>query len=144
MASGSVLFVASEYSMITSSADPGGLDVMRPTFDPFCSVNHMPPSGPLVIPQGLLFAFGRGNSVITPWVVMRPIRFALGSVNHNSPVCPAVIPSKSQQPDTGNSTMNPEVVILPMLLPLCSVNQRAPSLPVTMPTGLLLGIWSNS
>ena len=50
---------------------------MRPIRLPTCSVNQRLPSGPAVMPAGSLPALmPTGNSVITPAVVMRPIRFA--------------------------------------------------------------------
>ena len=66
--------------------------VIRPTLAA-CSVNQMFPSGPAAIP------FGResessANSVMSPAVVIRPMRFASDSANHNWPSGPAAIPAR--------------------------------------------------
>ena len=61
-------------------------------FESACSVNHIFPSGPAVIPvgpeKGVMPAV---NSVTTPSVVIRPILFAFTSVNQRFPSGPAVI-----------------------------------------------------
>ena len=47
---------------------------------------------PAVIPSGPDDARGKTNSVISPAVVIRPIRLPVCSVNHSAPSGPAVIP----------------------------------------------------
>ena len=49
------------------------------------SVNHRLPSGPVTMSVGLPPAFGPGNSVTAPDVVISPIWLAKGSVNHRLP-----------------------------------------------------------
>src|SRR5712691_8464730 len=69
--------------------------VMRPIWllpAAFASVNQRAPSGPAVMPRGLLFAIGTGYSVRVPATVMRPIWFATVSVNQKLPSGPRVIP----------------------------------------------------
>src|SRR5262249_59469584 len=62
-----------------TSVNPAGNSPIPPTtvcpilLAPY-SVNHSAPSGPVVMPIGLLLGVGTGISVITPAVVMRPIR----------------------------------------------------------------------
>src|SRR5262249_31689385 len=46
-------------------------EVIRPILSPSLSVNQRAPSGPLVIPRGLLPAVGIGYSLMLPPVVMR-------------------------------------------------------------------------
>ena len=53
-----------------------GAVVIRPILLPSASVNQRLPSGPAVMPRGLLPAVGTGNSVMTPAVVIRPILLA--------------------------------------------------------------------
>src|SRR5262245_17742289 len=64
---------------------------MRPIFAFPGSVNHRLRSGPVVMPEGRLPAVGRGNSVITPAGVIRPILFPVVSVNQRFPSGPGVI-----------------------------------------------------
>ena len=64
---------------------------MRPMRSPPCSVNHSAPSGPAVIPCGLLAAVGSVNSLIAPAVVIRPMRLPYCSVNHSAPSGPTVM-----------------------------------------------------
>src|SRR5258707_13050011 len=56
-----------------------------------CLVNHNAPSGPVVMPVGPLPAFGTGNSVTAPAVVMRPILLAKESGNQSAPSGPVVM-----------------------------------------------------
>jgi hypothetical protein len=98
------------------------------------SVNHMAPSGPAAIPNGMAPNVGTGNSVMTPEVVIRPIWSPAPSVNHELPSGPAVIPMTSS-PVVGNSVRTPEVLIRPILLAPFSVNHRDPSVPAAMPQG---------
>src|SRR6266571_1093479 len=65
---------------------------MRPILSPLFSKNQRLPSGPRVIPSGILFGVGIGNSVITPWGVMRPILLPCSSINQRLPSAPRVIP----------------------------------------------------
>ena len=52
-------------------------------------MNQRLPSGPGAIPRGEPSAEGIGNSVMTPSVVIRPIRLPCISVNHRLPSGPA-------------------------------------------------------
>src|SRR5437588_8250876 len=103
---------------------------MRPTLPTLNSVNHRLPSGPTVIPLGILLAVGTGNSVMLPPVVMRPIS-PTDSVNQRLPSGPAVMPTGSLPAvGTGNAVKAPPVVTRPMAFALNVVNQRLPSGPV--------------
>src|SRR6516162_7738458 len=80
-----------------NTADTNGLEaagtLMRPILPIVVnSVNQTAPSGPAVIPSGPLPGFGRGNSVMAPVAVIRPIRFPGNSVNHKAPSEPTAIP----------------------------------------------------
>src|SRR5258708_17074531 len=92
-----------------------------------CSVNHNAPSGPVVMPVGPLPAFGSGNSVIAPAVVMRPILLAKVSVNQSAPSGPVVM-YRMTLPfvGIGNSVITPAVV-LPPIVALAYVSHNAPS-----------------
>src|SRR5260370_8431521 len=70
--------------------------MMRPILSPNASVNQRLPSGPVVIPHGPLLDAGRGNSVMVPLGVMRPILLLLpsSSVNQRLPSGPVVIPPR--------------------------------------------------
>src|SRR5260370_41535911 len=70
------------------------LVVMRPILLAPFSVNHRLPSGPAVMPAGLLVSVGVGNSVIAPAAVIRatrltPFETAPVSVIHRLATCPA-------------------------------------------------------
>src|ERR1022692_3928704 len=56
------------------------------------SVNHRVPSGPLVIPQGLLSLVGTAHSLTSPVVEIRPIAARADSVNQRAPSGPKAIP----------------------------------------------------
>src|SRR6266849_4221522 len=74
-------------SLLPSALKSRGVMVViaaRAIWSTLSSVNQSAPSGPVVMPAGPLPAFGSGNSVITPSVVMRPI-WSGGSVNHSAP-----------------------------------------------------------
>src|SRR6266852_5336927 len=63
-------------SLLPSALKSRGVMVViaaRAIWSTLSSVNQSAPSGPVVMPAGPLPAFGSGNSVITPSVVMRPI-----------------------------------------------------------------------
>src|SRR5205807_2229369 len=109
--------------------------VIRPIRNTSASVNQSAPSGPAVIPCGLLFA-GSTNSLTTPAVVILPMRSPLISVNHSAPSGPAVIstgPDPAVRPP--NSVTTPAGVIRPMPAGLRLVNQRLPSGPAVMLMG---------
>jgi hypothetical protein len=91
------------------------------------------------VPAGRLFnAVGRGNSVIAPPVVMRPILLPSFSANHSAPSGPAAMPiGELDAVWIGNSVIVPLVVIRPMLFPLSSVNHSAPSGPAVTTIGRL-------
>src|SRR6266702_8090406 len=115
--------------------------VMRPIRFPASSVNHRLPSGPAVIPWGLLPDEGTATSVTVPVGVMRPIWFPASSVNHRLPSGPAVIP-RGSLPDVGSGkvVMVPVGVMRPIWFPWPSVNQRLPSRPAVIPSGSLPGV----
>jgi hypothetical protein len=105
--------------------------VIRPTLAP--PTNHSAPSGPAVIPSGLIKAVGSEYSVIVPEVVIRSILFPLPSTNHKAPSGPAVIlAGELDVVGMPNSVTAPDVVIHPTLLALSSVNHNAPSAPTAM------------
>jgi hypothetical protein len=113
------------------------------------AVNQRLPSGPAVIPPRLPLkvAVGRGNSVMTPAGVIRPMMATkllfptpLEAVNHRLPSGPAVMPEGAELPvGRVNSVRVPAGVIRPMapteLFPLVPepVNHRLPSGPTVMP-----------
>src|SRR5215471_5476919 len=107
--------------------------VIRSIFPLTGSVNHSAPSGPVVIPQGLLFSVGMVNSVTAPVVVIRPILPRI-PVNHSAPSGPVAI-SPLLAVGIANSVTTPVVVIRRILPPTPSVNHKAPSGPVVMPSG---------
>src|SRR6266516_3888533 len=116
---------------------------MRPILLAFSSVNQRDlPSGPAVMPSGLLLAVGMPkNPVKLPLGVMRPMALPSNSVNHRLPSGPAVMPKgKLLCVGMGNSVMRPAVVMRPMLFAPTSVNQRLPSGPAVMPEGPLLAV----
>src|SRR5712692_9327426 len=123
--------------------------VIRP-ITPFPgSVNQSAPSDPVVIPDGDEPA-GKGNSVILPVVVMRPIA-SPGSpspgltVNHSAPSGPAVMPAASV-PATGrvNWRMCPLAGLIAPIRPSDSVNHIRPSGPAVMSKGKVLPATGNS
>ena len=113
--------------------------VMRPIV-PATLVNQRLPSGPAMISLGSLgslLSAERGNSVMAPCMVMRPIFWLEDSVNQRFPSGPAVIPKGSLiGVGRGNSVMAPCGVTRP--ISLFSVNQRFPSGPAVIPKGSLL------
>src|SRR5579863_1735507 len=62
-----------------------------PILLPAVSVNHMFPSDPGAMPQGLLAAVGTLNSVMAPPVVIWPILSLFHSVNHRLPSGPGAM-----------------------------------------------------
>src|ERR1035441_2158772 len=121
--------------------------VMRPT-PPTASANHIEPSGPNVIPHGYepaQEAGVMGNSVMTPAVLMRPIRGwtnpLVDATNQSAPSEPAAI-SAGLSPACSPaeySVMTPLRLIRP-ILPAYSVNHMAPSGPAAMPQGAPPGV----
>src|SRR5260370_25531169 len=99
---------------------------MRPILLAFSSVNQRDlPSGPAVMPSGLLLAVGMPkNPVKLPLGVMRPMALPSNSVNHRLPSGPAVMPSGPQPAEDpqdlgrGTSAMMPAAVMPPILFPL--------------------------
>src|SRR5713101_8651302 len=104
-----------------------------PILLPENSVNQRLPSGPVVMPNGLLLAVGMKNSVTAPAVVMRPILLASYSVNQRFPSGPAAMSKLRVVESKGNSVTTPAMEIRPILLALDWLNQRLPSGPVVMP-----------
>src|SRR6516225_5505221 len=109
----------------------------QPIFPPLFSQNQMLPSGPAAMPIAPLWGVGISNSVTSPFVVIRPILFALHWVNQRAPSVPTQMHRGPPGPispclGVGNSVTSPFVVILPIFSRLYSVNQRAPSGPATM------------
>jgi hypothetical protein len=101
------------------------------------SVNHTDPSAETAIPLGEPFGVGTSISVITPAVVIRPIRFPVEAVNQSAPSGDAAMLRGPEPGATGNSVTAPAVVIRPMRSDDISVNQRAPSEPAVIPRGPL-------
>src|SRR6266851_4203516 len=118
--------------------------VMRPILLAFSSTNQTLPSGPAVMPSGLLLAVGIPNVEKLPLGVMRPMALPSNSVNQRLPSEPAVMPSGPQPTENTqiairwNSVMTPAGVMRPIWFPSSSVNQRLPSGPAAMPRGKLL------
>src|SRR5437016_5133580 len=102
------------------------LGVIAPIWFLLPKVNHMFPSGPAVIAPPPLSGVGRGNSVMTPAGVIRPIALATPPcVNQRFPSGPAVMSQGSLTGvGRGNSVITPAGVIRPIALPtpLFSVN----------------------
>ena len=59
---------------------------------PVRPTNHMAPSGPDAMPDGVTPALGSAVVVMTPLDVIRPIAFPASWVNHTSPPGPAAMP----------------------------------------------------
>src|SRR5665213_2862584 len=110
--------------------------VRTPSMPPDSSTNHKAPSGPIVMSPGPLFGRGRGNSVITPLDVMRPILSVLYSENQILPSPPA---ASARGPLFGvggvNSLITPLGVMLPTLPAANMPNQILPSSPRAMARG---------
>jgi hypothetical protein len=71
---------------------------MRPILPASSSVNQTLPSGPTVMPSGLLLAVGIPNPLVKlPLGVMRPMAPALNSVNQGMPSSPVVMMLGSPQ-----------------------------------------------
>ena len=121
--------------------------VIRPILCVPFSVNHRAPSGPVVIPMGVLDG-ARGNVVTLPAGVIRPITAALvpsTPVNQRAPSGPEVMSTGRTyrvEFTVGKALTTRPGVIRPMLLPPLlrsySVNQRASSGPVAMRPSRLL------
>ena len=73
--------------------------------------------GPVVMPpRGQLSAVAIGNSLMSPVVVIRPIRLLPACVNHSAPSGPLVIcRGLLKAVGIGNSVKTPLVVMRPML-----------------------------
>jgi hypothetical protein len=96
---------------------------------PLSWVNHIAPSGPGVMPNGLLPG-GRGYSLVVPLVVILSAQYSL---NHRAPSRPPAICSRPLLGlRTANSLRTPAGVIRP-IHPSASVNQRAASDPTAIP-----------
>src|SRR5260370_33641568 len=108
---------------------------------PLASANQRSPSGPLVIWNGALPAWGRGNSAKT-WVVGLNWPILLTSVNQMLPSGPLAMPvGLLLAVGTVNSVMTCVVgLICASLLVRDSVNQRLPSGPVVISSGPLLAV----
>src|SRR5712692_8357791 len=101
------------------------------------SVNRTDPSAETTIPLGEPLRVGTSISVITPAVVIRPIRFPVEAVNQSAPSGAAAMPRGPEPGATGNSVTTPAVVIRPMRSDDSSANHRAPSGPAVIPRGPL-------
>src|ERR1017187_6981260 len=99
---------------------------MLPAFDPYTSyaVNHSAPSGPVVIPNGVVFC--TGYSETTPSVVIRPN--TLQAVNQSAPSGPGPMLLRKKIPGTVNNVGTPEDVMLPTYS-ATMLNHSAPSGP---------------
>ena len=104
---------------------------MRPMLSVPRSVNQSAPSGPAVMPSGMLFAFGSEYSVWRPSTVIRPI-FPDCSVNQIAPSGPVTIDcGKLPEGIRRCSVMAPEPLTRAMYpAPAASLNQTPPSGPV--------------
>jgi hypothetical protein len=89
---------------------------------------------------------GKGNSVMTPAVVIRPMSPPQGqpkpeAVNHSAPSGPVVMLPGTLFPVRGNSVTSPDIVIRPINPPqqgeVEAVNHIAPSGPAVIPSGTL-------
>ncbi len=119
--------------------------VMRPISPEPASVNQRAPSGPAVMPAGVLPAPGTANSLVTtPAVVMRPIWSEPVWVNHRAPSGPAAMSFGAlPAPGTTNSTIEAWMaaslpasgLMRPIRSPVFSVNQRLLSGPTVMFSG---------
>src|SRR5258708_6590286 len=121
------------------------LGLMRPIrLVPF-SANHRLPSGPAVMPAGLLLSVGIGNSVIIPASVIRPMRLvpvvsAPDSTNQRLLSGPLVMPCGwLLVVGIEVSVIVPSIAMRPILLPKSSVNHSALSGPRVMLAGPLSG-----
>src|SRR2546430_1940861 len=112
----------------TANSVMSPVGVIRPTLLPQDSVNQRLPSGPAVMPSGLLLPLGgqlrlggRGNSVITPAGVSRPKLLPPFSVNQRLPSGPTVMLSGPLSDvgleSGGNSVITPAGVTRPIRLP---------------------------
>src|SRR5207247_1633574 len=105
--------------------------VMRPILLTFSSVNQTLPSGPTVMPSGLLLAVGGPNPEKLPLGVMRPMTFPISSVNQRLPPGPLVILQGAQVgyfpqvTGTRNAVKLPPMVLRTILFPV----QRTPTNP---------------
>ncbi len=143
--------------------------VIRP-ISPGTPVNHKAPSGPAVIPVAVAGVLavpgddpagggtaGRGYSVTTPAVVIRPISPGM-PVNQSAPSGPVVIavgwgvvaavpagdPAGGGTEGKANWVTTPAGVMPPIWPDAFSANQRLPSEPVVIPSGCTIstrGIW---
>src|SRR5207302_3196788 len=120
------------------------LGVIRPIFPGLLnSTNHRLPSGPATMPSGALLRVGTVYSVITPDVLIAPIRLPDASVSHRRPSGPVAIESGKLPADgSANSVTTPLTVMRPILSVMASVNHSCPSGPMVRPSGALLGVGS--
>src|SRR5437879_4569194 len=119
-----IVFAGSEYSVI-ELGEPG---LSTPILSAPHSVNQILPSGPAVIPAGVLEAVEIGYSVSPPLGVIFPILLPLNSVNQMFPSGPAAM-ALGFVPVVGNSLTVPVVVMLATWLTSYSANQSLPSGP---------------
>ncbi|MFD0471316.1 hypothetical protein ACFQ0B_25635 [Nonomuraea thailandensis] len=124
----------------TSNAVNAPSAPIRPIFPASIWVNHIAPSGPAVMPYGVVASW----TVSCPSVVMRLMRPPLYSVNHIAPPGPGVI--TVGRPSAGSSrwiTGSSPGTSLPTQPWWASVNQMAPSAAVAMPYGAPASIMVN-
>src|SRR5450631_829426 len=99
----------------------------RPSMRPLSSRNHILPSAPAVISPGPRLGPVSGNSVMTPFGVMRTILPALNAQDQTLPSGPV---ASARGPLSGvgirNSVITPLVLTRPIFPPLNSPNQIAP------------------
>src|SRR5207247_64164 len=111
-----------------------------------CSVNQRLPSGPVVMAMGWLLATMRGNAVMTPSGVMRPMKLPRRAVNHRLLSGPVVIASGSvilAELPTGLGMANSDAAPVGLMRPILSdvppvvlVYQKLPSGPGVRPSKL--------
>src|SRR5206468_2776048 len=132
-----------------------------PTAFPTCSANQRLPSGPAVIPRGVLSGVGIENSMTASPGGSRPMRLPRSSVNQRAPsgpvvidsgklvavgigvsvtAPPAVMPIGPLPTGRGNSVTAPAGVTRAIRFPDSSVNQSPPSGPGAIPNGWLPGV----
>src|ERR1700691_2263207 len=102
----------------------------------------MLPSGPSMIPRGLLFAASGYSLMASVVVLILPMLLAVYSVNHMYPPGPSAMLRGPLADPAGRvySVMVPPGVISPILPALYSVNQMLPSGPRAIPFGWLLAV----
>src|SRR3954454_6442149 len=113
----------------------------RTTAGGFSTVYQSAPSGPAVIPSGLMYPTCSGKFCWTPAGVMRTTTLAEYSVNQRLPSLPSAIALGPSAVVRDSSTVASGVTagMRPMILPALSAIQSAPSGPLVRWVGLAVG-----